>query len=76
MKTIGVDYCYAYTWATPDVNVQRSRNMAQRAAAADVARLSSNGRRIRERSLMEYPSSLNQRDVVQMAQHSAKHRIG
>ena len=34
MKEIGVDYCYAYTWITPDVNVQRQNNIAQRDAAA------------------------------------------
>jgi hypothetical protein len=36
MKDIGVDYCYAYTWATPDVNAQRNDNIAQRDAAAAV----------------------------------------
>lgn len=30
MKSIGVDYCYAYTWGTPDVNAQRHNNIAQR----------------------------------------------
>ena len=34
MKEMGVDYCYAYTWGTPDVNVQRQRNMTQCDAAA------------------------------------------
>jgi len=34
MKSIGVDYCYAYTWITPDVNAQRKNNLAQRDAAA------------------------------------------
>lgn len=34
MKSIGVDYCYAYTWITPDVNAQRQNNIAQRDAAA------------------------------------------
>jgi hypothetical protein len=33
MKQIGVDYCYAYTWATPDANVQRKKNLAQNEAA-------------------------------------------
>jgi hypothetical protein len=33
MKSIGVDYCYAYTWGTPDANVQRRKNMAQREAS-------------------------------------------
>lgn len=32
MKSIGVDYCYAYTWSTPDVNVQRQNNIDQRDA--------------------------------------------
>ena len=36
MKAIGVDYCYAYTWTTPDVNAQRNDNIAQRDAAAAV----------------------------------------
>ena len=36
MKAIGVDYCYAYTWGTPDVNVQRNKNLEQRAAVAAV----------------------------------------
>jgi hypothetical protein len=36
MKAMGVDYCYAYTWGTPDVNVQRNNNAAQRDAAAAV----------------------------------------
>ncbi len=36
MKAIGVDYCYAYTWGTPDAEVQRARNTAQRAAAEAV----------------------------------------
>ena len=34
MKEIGVDYCYAYTWGTADVNAQRRNNVAQRDAAA------------------------------------------
>ncbi len=34
MKSIGVDYCYAYTWGTADVNAQRRKNIAQRDAAA------------------------------------------
>ena len=34
MKKIGVDYCYAYTWGTPNVSAQRSKNIAQRDAAA------------------------------------------
>ncbi len=34
MKSIGVDYIYAYTWGKPDVNVQRTNNIAQRDAAA------------------------------------------
>ena len=34
MKSIGVDYAYAYTWGTPDVNRQRKNNIAQRDAAA------------------------------------------
>jgi hypothetical protein len=33
MKSIGVDYCYAYTWYKPDAGTQRSRNIAQRDAA-------------------------------------------
>ncbi len=33
MKEIGVDYCYAYTWGTPDVNAQRQNNIAQRAVS-------------------------------------------
>ena len=33
MKAMGVDYCYAYTWGTPDVNAQRKNNLAQRDAA-------------------------------------------
>ncbi len=32
MKSSGVDYCYAYTWATPDVNAQRQNNIQQRDA--------------------------------------------
>jgi hypothetical protein len=36
MKAIGVDYCYAYTWATPDVTAQRSDNARQTAAASAV----------------------------------------
>ncbi|MCU0963440.1 MAG: glycoside hydrolase family 99-like domain-containing protein [Pirellulaceae bacterium] len=36
LKTIGVDYCYAYTWGTGDVNHQRQQNIAQRDAAAAV----------------------------------------
>jgi hypothetical protein len=31
-KSIGVDYCYAYTWYTPDANTQRKNNIAQRDA--------------------------------------------
>jgi len=34
MKAMGVDYCYAYTWGTGDVNHQRRNNEAQREAAA------------------------------------------
>jgi len=34
MKSIGVDYCYSYTWTTSDMEVQKSRNMAERSAAA------------------------------------------
>ena len=34
MKSIGVDYCYAYTWGTADVDAQRRNNIAQRDAAA------------------------------------------
>ncbi len=34
MKSMGVDYCYAYTWGTADVNAQRRNNIAQRDAAA------------------------------------------
>jgi hypothetical protein len=34
MKSIGVDYCYAYTWGTPDVNAQRNNNIQQRDAGA------------------------------------------
>jgi len=34
MKAMGIDYCYAYTWGTPDVNRQRQANEAQRDAAA------------------------------------------
>ena len=34
MKSIGVDYCYSYTWTTSDMEVQKSRNMAERRAAA------------------------------------------
>jgi|GEM_PF-1114901 len=33
MKSMGVDYCYAYTWGTPDAGTQRSMNIAQRDAA-------------------------------------------
>ncbi|MHB0958694.1 MAG: glycoside hydrolase family 99-like domain-containing protein [Pirellulaceae bacterium] len=36
MKDIGIDYCYAYTWGTGDVNRQRQENLAQRDAAAAV----------------------------------------
>jgi hypothetical protein len=36
MKDMGVDYCYAYTWGTPDVKTQRNHNLAQRDAAAAV----------------------------------------
>ena len=32
MKSIGVDYCYAYTWGTPNANTQRQNNIAQRDA--------------------------------------------
>jgi len=32
MKAMGVDYCYAYTWGTGDVNRQRQVNVAQRDA--------------------------------------------
>ncbi|MCX6886961.1 MAG: glycoside hydrolase family 99-like domain-containing protein, partial [Verrucomicrobia bacterium] len=34
MKSMGVDYCYAYTWGTADVDAQRRNNIAQRDAAA------------------------------------------
>ena len=34
MKDMGVDYCYAYTWGTPDAAAQRRKNLAQRDAAA------------------------------------------
>jgi hypothetical protein len=34
MKAMGVDYCYAYTWGTGDVNRQRQSHVAQRDAAA------------------------------------------
>jgi hypothetical protein len=34
MKDMGIDYCYAYTWGTADVNRQRQENVAQRDAAA------------------------------------------
>ncbi|HEY3319432.1 MAG TPA: glycoside hydrolase family 99-like domain-containing protein [Planctomycetota bacterium] len=34
MKSIGVDYCYAYTWTTPDAAKQRANNLAQRDASA------------------------------------------
>ena len=33
MKAIGIDYCYAYTWGSPDVNRQRQANLDQREAA-------------------------------------------
>ena len=33
MKAMGIDYCYAYTWGTGDVNRQRQNNLAQRDAA-------------------------------------------
>jgi len=33
MKSMGVDYCYAYTWHGPDVNGQRHNNITQRDAA-------------------------------------------
>ena len=36
MKAMGIDYCYAYTWGTADVNRQRQENVAQRDAAAAV----------------------------------------
>jgi hypothetical protein len=36
MKAMGIDYCYAYTWGTGDVNRQRQANLAQREAAAAV----------------------------------------
>jgi len=36
MKSIGVDYCYAYTWGTSNAGTQRSKNMAQRDAAGAV----------------------------------------
>ncbi len=36
MQAIGVDACYAYTWGTPDSQVQRKQNAAQRDAAATV----------------------------------------
>ena len=34
MKAMGIDYCYAYTWGTGDVNRQRQDNVAQRDAVA------------------------------------------
>lgn len=34
MKSMGVDYCYAYTWGSGDTALQRQRNLAQRDAAA------------------------------------------
>ncbi len=34
MKAMGVDYCYAYTWGTPDAGAQRRKNVSQREAAA------------------------------------------
>jgi len=36
MKAMGIEGCYAYTWGTPDVKVQRARLEAQRSAAAAV----------------------------------------
>ena len=33
MKAIGIDYCYAYTWGSPDVTRQRQANLDQRDAA-------------------------------------------
>ena len=33
MKAMGIDYCYAYTWGSGDVNRQRQENVAQRDAA-------------------------------------------
>jgi hypothetical protein len=36
MKAMGIDYCYAYTWGTADVNRQRQANEAQREAAASI----------------------------------------
>jgi hypothetical protein len=36
MKSIGVDYCYAYTWGTPDASVQRRKNMAQQKATGSI----------------------------------------
>lgn len=33
MKAMGIDYCYAYTWGTGDVNRQRQENAAQRDVA-------------------------------------------
>ncbi len=36
MKSMGVDYCYAYTWGTPDAGRQRKSNMGQREAAGAV----------------------------------------
>lgn len=36
MKTMGVDYCYAYTWGTPDRKWQQTMNRAQRDAAQAV----------------------------------------
>ena len=36
MKAIGVDYCYAYTWGTPELSAQRSKNAAQLQAATAV----------------------------------------
>ncbi|MEI6647470.1 MAG: glycoside hydrolase family 99-like domain-containing protein [bacterium] len=32
MKSIGVDYCYAYTWGTPNATTQRKQNSDQRDA--------------------------------------------
>ena len=36
LQAMGVDYCYAYTWGTGDVNRQRQHNLAQRDAAARI----------------------------------------
>jgi len=35
MEDLGVDYCYAYTWGTPDASAQRNNNLAQRDATRE-----------------------------------------